>query len=289
MNERYIENLTSLIEAQLARSLPTPIGEKLSGAAEQMQYALTGGGKRIRPLLCLLFCELCGGRPETALPFALAVEMVHTYSLVHDDLPCMDDDDYRRGRLSSHKKYGEANAVLTGDALLTHAFFLIANAAGNGLTPQQCTEAAGTLSVLAGMNGMVGGQFIDLENEGKTPDADTLFAMDALKTGALIEAACELGCIAAGADAQQMAAAQDYALHLGLAFQIVDDLLEYEDENEHSDEENGKATYITAFGYEEAKRLAADHTDQAVGALSVFGERAETVRALSLRLLNRRT
>ncbi|MBE6811899.1 MAG: polyprenyl synthetase family protein [Ruminococcaceae bacterium] len=255
---------------------------------EMLMYSLESGGKRVRPVLCLAFCELCGGKAENALPFAAAVEFIHTYSLVHDDLPCMDNDDYRRGKLSSHKKYGEANALLAGDALLTHAFSLIAQAVEQkSVSAQAAIKAVGVLSSCAGLNGMIGGQFVDLAMEGKKSTIDDLFLMDRYKTAALIRAACQLGCIAAGATAEMIEKSGQFAENLGLAFQIVDDLLDDEDETS-SDKVNNKATYPALLGAQRARELAEEYTKNAVDALSVFGERAVFLRAFALQLVNRK-
>ena len=186
--------------------------------SEAMRYSLSGGGKRIRPVLALEFCRICGGDVQKALPFAAAVEMMHTYSLVHDDLPCMDDDDLRRGKPACHIRYGYANALLAGDGLLTLAFETLTKAA---LPPERIARACAVLAREAGHLGMIGGQTMDLENEGKAVTLDTLRTTDALKTVCLIRAACVLGCIAAGADDEQIHAAEAYAEGLGLAFQIA--------------------------------------------------------------------
>ena len=276
------------IEQALADNLPA-VGGALSGIPAMLRYSLEGGGKRVRPLLCLLFCEACAGAPEQALPFAVAVEYVHTYSLIHDDLPCMDDDDVRRGKPSAHVKFGEANALLAGDALLTHAFHALSRAAETGgVSDRGCVRAVRELSRLAGVPGMVGGQYIDLASEGKALSADGLFEMDLLKTGALIEAACVLGCIAAGADDSYLDAARSFARHLGVAFQITDDLLEFEDDADNSDVRNEKATYVSILGAETAKALAAEHTQLAITALDVFGDRAASIKTLAEALLTRR-
>jgi geranylgeranyl diphosphate synthase type II len=281
-----IPEMLRAIEKTVQESVPHTEGE-LAPVAEMLRYSLESGGKRVRPLLTLLFCEAAGGEWKNALRFAAAVEFVHTYSLIHDDLPCMDNDDYRRGRLSSHKKFGEANALLAGDALLTHAFYLIAEAAAAGdVTAAQSAAAAKELSRLAGADGMVGGQYIDLAYENKAAGADTLFTMDRLKTACLIEAAAVLGCIAAGTDETVLNAARTFAVGLGLAFQITDDLLEYNDET-NSDVENGKSTYVSVFGFEKARALAAEYTEKAVAALTVFGEKGETLKEFALTLLNR--
>ena len=184
---------------------------------DAMRYSLLAGGKRLRPVLAQAFCELCGGSAMDALPFAAAVEMVHTYSLIHDDLPCMDNDDYRRGRLTNHKVYGEATAVLAGDALLTAAFGHLAAAP---LPASRVVKATRVLSLCAGELGMVGGQVLDMEAEHRVCTEEEVLAIQSRKTGALISAACQLGVIAAGGSPAQQQAAADYAASLGLAFQI---------------------------------------------------------------------
>ena len=283
MFEAYIEK----IERAVMNGLPDTKGE-LADLPAMLRYSLEGGGKRVRPLLCLLFCEACGSEPERALPFAVGVEYVHTYSLIHDDLPCMDNDDLRRGKPSAHIRFGEANALLSGDALLTHAFYMLTQAGTGRVPAESCVRAVRELSLLAGANGMVGGQYIDLASEGKTISGQTLFTMDLLKTGALIEAACVLGCIAAGAEEEQIDAARVFGRDLGVAFQITDDLLESESETENSDVLNEKATYVSLLGKEEAQRQAADYTQRAISALDIFGLRAEPIRDLASALLIRR-
>jgi len=197
---------------------------------QAMRYSMEAGGKRIRPALVLAFCELFGGQPDQALPFAVAIEMVHSYSLIHDDLPCMDDDDFRRGRPSCHKQFGEATALLAGDALLTEAFTCIAS-----------SEAARILSHAAGIHGMIAGQQLDLAYENTSITRAQLEDMNRKKTGALLIAACLLGCLAAGADEPQTTAAAAYADSLGLLFQLTDDLLD-------ADKEPGKATWVSVLG-----------------------------------------
>lgn len=278
--------LIGRIEETVFACLPACGGETAEVPA-MLRYSLEGGGKRVRPLLTLLFCEAAGGKAENALHFAAAVEYIHTYSLIHDDLPCMDNDDFRRGKPSSHKQFGEANALLAGDALLTHAFYLAAEAAATGeVSAAQATEAVRELSRLAGAAGMVGGQYIDLRYEEKAASGEVLFEMDRLKTGALIEAAAVLGCIAAGAGEEKIAAARQFAVNLGLAFQIKDDLLEYNDEN-NSDVENGKSTYVSVFGFEKAAALAREFTEKAVRALDAFGERGAGLVGFAEALLQR--
>lgn len=279
----YIEK----IEQAIKDSLPE-LSPETEGIAQMLMYSLESGGKRVRPLLCLEFCAAFGGDVDKALNFALAVEFIHTYSLIHDDLPCMDNDDFRRGKPSSHIKFGEANALLAGDALLTYAFSLIADAAIKGdVTPIQSVRATKELSRLAGMNGMIGGQYIDLKYENIPANLQVISEMDLLKTAALIESACALGLIAAGADECDISYARDFARELGLAFQIKDDLLEAEEGGETSDVKNGKVTYVSLFGIEKAGELAAIHTKNALAALEHFGTRANEIRTIAQELLYR--
>ena len=247
---------------------------------ESMEYSVKNGGKRVRPLLTMLFCDACGGDVNSALPFAQAVEFIHTYSLIHDDLPCMDNDDYRRGKPSNHKVYGEAFALLAGDGLLTAAFERISQGCLDGLYDSETAiSGVSALSSLAGSRGMIGGQVVDLLNE-NNPDADfdTLQLMDSLKTGALIEAACVLGCIVAGADEEKFDAARTFSQNIGLAFQIKDDILDVTSSLEKlgkltgSDIENGKTTYVTLLGVEECQRLVDELTDEALQALEAFSD-----------------
>ena len=244
---------------------------------DSMKYSLTAGGKRVRPVLVLEFARLCGGSEECAMPFACAVEMIHTYSLIHDDLPCMDDDDMRRGKPTNHKVFGEAAAVLGGDALLTLAFETALSERAvklNGF--EKCVRAARLLASCAGAEGMIGGQIIDIESEGKKIGADRLRVMDAKKTGALIKAACLMGCISAGADEEKLEAAAKYAECIGLAFQIVDDMLDITSDEVTlgkpigSDEENDKSTYVSLLGLEECRAQTVELTEKAISALSVF-------------------
>ena len=245
---------------------------------DSMKYSVENGGKRVRPLLTLLFCEACGGDAEKALSVACAVEYIHTYSLIHDDLPCMDDDDFRRGKPSNHKIYGEAYALLAGDGLLTAAFEKISQGYKDGLYDGDVSiKCVDILSSLAGSRGMIGGQVVDLENE-DNPDAnlETLTLLDNLKTGALIEAACTLGCVVAGADEEKITAARNFAQKIGLAFQIKDDILDVTSTLEKlgkqtgSDIENKKSTYVSLLGIEKCQKLVDELTDDALASLDVF-------------------
>jgi geranylgeranyl diphosphate synthase type II len=253
-----------------------------------------GGGKRLRPALVYEFCALCGGQTERATPFAAALEMVHTYSLIHDDLPCMDNDDLRRGRPTSHKVYGEAMAVLAGDGLLTRAFETLLDPALTGtFPPEALLQAAACLARNAGADGMLGGQVIDIESESKQISLDRLLLLQQLKTGCLIRAAAELGCIAAGkTDEKTLAAANSYASRIGLAFQIRDDLLDIEGEEAvlgkpiGSDAAAHKSTFPALLGAEECRKRIRSLTDEAKDALSDFPD-ADFLRQLAEYLVER--
>ena len=254
-------------------------------------YSLLLGGKRIRPFLLNSFYKLCGGEKDGSQGFELAIECIHTYSLIHDDLPCMDDDDMRRGQPSCHKKFGEANALLAGDALLTVAWDFASSFYGP--KPENILKGIRFLSRYAGMDGMIGGQTIDLMYENKTADIETLREICSLKTGALIIAACEIGCILANADENKTNAAKSYAENLGLAFQIVDDILDVVGNEEklgkpiHSDIENNKSTFVSLLGIEKCRELVSELTDKAKSALDVFGETANELKELADYLCNR--
>ncbi|MGN0663643.1 MAG: polyprenyl synthetase family protein [Negativibacillus sp.] len=235
---------------------------------EAMRYSLLGGGKRLRAALLLAFCSVCGGKEEEALPFACAVEMVHAYSLIHDDLPCMDDDDLRRGKPSCHIAYGEATALLAGDGLLTQAFDLMLHQ--QDLPSQRILKAAACLSRAIGAYGMIGGQILDLANEQKPETTEArLKETDALKTGALIAAACEMGCILAGAETEKIEAAKAYAKGIGLAFQITDDILDVTATTQDlgkpagSDAKQSKVTYVSLYGVEKAGIISAKLLEEA--------------------------
>lgn len=257
MTQLYAERTDEyigLIERELDRLIPG--AECLQGRVmEAMRYSAANGGKRVRPILTLEFARLCGLEVRAALPFACAVEMIHTYSLIHDDLPCMDNDDMRRGKPSCHIEFGEDTALLAGDGLLTLAFeVMLREYDPKCISPRSAITAAALLASNSGVNGMIGGQVIDLMSEGKTIDIETLRTMDRLKTGALIDAACRMGCVIAGAPREKLDAAGSYAAALGLAFQIVDDILDVTGSTEElgkpvgSDAENKKSTYVSLLG-----------------------------------------
>lgn len=258
---------------------------------DAMNYSLLAGGKRLRPILTLECCRACGGTDSQALSLACAVEMIHTYSLIHDDLPCMDDDDLRRGKPTNHKVYGEATAVLAGDGLLTAAFETALGSAAY-LPPERVVEAAHTLAEAAGAAGMVGGQVLDMAGEGRALALSEVEELQRLKTGALIAAAAELGCIAAGGSAEQRKAVRTYAEKLGLAFQIRDDMLDVTATTEElgkpvgSDAESGKSTFVTLKGLDECGALVEQLTAEAERELAGFDHPeflAELARSLAER------
>ena len=293
MNKSYtLKEYADIINAYLGKIIPVcDFGEDI--VHEAMKYSLSIGGKRIRPVLVLEFCRVCGGSIEDALPMAAALEMIHTYSLIHDDLPCMDDDDMRRGRPSCHIKYGYEYALLAGDGLLTASFGVIADSDFAKKNPAAAINAISLLSSLAGANGMIGGQVIDLKNEKRKAGIEVLSKMDELKTGALIKCAALLGCTAAGADEDKISAAVTYTEKIGQAFQIVDDILDVTGDEQSlgkpigSDEESGKSTYVSLLGIEKAQSLADELTDEAVTALDIFGGEGEFLKELAYKLAKR--
>lgn len=287
-----LNNYATLVNDALLKYVPLK-NARQKNVFDAMRYSIQAGGKRIRPILTLEFCKVCGGDMDNALPFACAIEFIHTYSLIHDDLPCMDDDDLRRGKPSCHIKFGEANALLAGDALLSLAFeTALCNNNIDRIGYFNVIRAAGELAKASGADGMVGGQVIDLESEGKTVSLETLKDMHMKKTGALIVAAAKIGCIAANAQSEQIKAAEDYAARIGLAFQIVDDVLDVQGKTENlgkragKDNLNGKSTYATLLGIEKSKELIDKLTDEAIDSLSIFSD-SSFLRQLAVSLSSR--
>lgn len=254
---------------------------------ESMRYSLLACGKRIRPILVFEFASLCGLEPRKAIPFAAAVEMIHTYSLIHDDLPCMDNDDYRRGRLTNHKVYGEAMAVLSGDALLTAAFSQIANAE---LSAEARISAVGVLSECAGELGMVGGQVLDMMSEDRACSEREVLDIQERKTGALIRAACLLGVIAAQGNDEMLEAANLFASNLGLAFQIRDDMLDVIGDASILGKATGvdgcKNTFVRLYGIEKCDALVNQYTNDAITAVRCFDD-SEYLKYIAYQLTNR--
>lgn len=258
--------------------------------SQAMRYSVENGGKRVRPSLLLGFCELCSGDIEKALPLACALEMIHTYSLIHDDLPCMDNDDFRRGKPSCHIKFGYEYALLAGDALLTLAF---ETAMKSSLPAEITVVAAKELAVASGWAGMVGGQVIDLQNEGKTVTVEEIEKTDALKTGELIRVACVLGCMAAGRN-DKIPFAEEYARCIGVSFQIVDDILDVTSDTETlgkpvgSDDENEKCTYVSLLGLDRSREIVSELTIKAKKALDGFDGDTEPLKSFAESLENRK-
>ena len=265
--QKRIQGYTRAIEEALAACFTEKVPQRALFSA--MLYSLLAGGKRIRPILTLEFCRVCGGDWQKALPAACGVEMIHTYSLIHDDLPCMDNDDFRRGKPTNHRVYGEATAVLAGDALLTAAFSAVA---GLDLPPETVVRAVRTLALCAGERGMVGGQILDMEGETRPFSPEEIHRVQELKTGALISAACQLGVLCAGGDASQLDAAKRYASAVGLAFQTQDDILDVTGDFDKLGKQTGmdtkKNTFVALYGLETCRKMVAEQTQRAVEAVS---------------------
>jgi len=291
----YLKEQVTRVDAALDRYLPKET-ELPHSVHKAMRYSVFAGGKRVRPILMLAACHAVGGDSVCALPAACAMEMIHTYSLIHDDLPAMDDDDFRRGNPTNHKVFGEAIAILAGDALLTEAFKLTSDPR----FAEGC-DASGLLAVFheiatcAGSYGMVGGQVIDMESEGR-PDIDlaTVQYIHTHKTGALIKASVVAGALLGGAAGEQLAAITRYGEAAGLAFQIADDILDIEGTTEEigkdagSDQARGKATYPAVMGLAAAKEEAQCMMDEALGALEIFGAEADPLREIARYIVQRK-
>lgn len=281
------------IEEILKKRLPLKEG-KQKQIMEAMEYSLLAGGKRLRPMLMLETYRLFGGRSSVIEPFMAALEMIHTYSLVHDDLPAMDNDEYRRGRKTTHVVYGEGMGILAGDALLNYAFEIAASAFDmEDVDAAKIGKAIQILSGKAGIYGMIGGQVVDVLSTGQEVDGETLDFIYQLKTGALIECAMMIGAVLAGADSEQVQAVEQIAAKVGMAFQIQDDILDVTSTAEvlgkpiHSDEKNEKTTYVTWKGLEEAKREVARLSEEAVGGLRQFHPEDDFLETLLLFLIHR--
>lgn len=288
-----MEEYLGLIEEKLLSYLPQDkVLEQV--LVDSMKYSLLNGGKRIRPMLAIEFCKLCGGEIEKVLPFACAIEMIHTYSLIHDDLPCMDDDDYRRGKKSNHKVFGEDIALLAGDALQSTAFSIMSSDDTLKLVhPDVAVKAINCLSNYCGTLGMVGGQVIDLTSEGKFVGIDVLEELNKKKTAALIQASCEIGCIVAGASKEKIIAASNYGYSIGIAFQIVDDILDCTKSLEElgkpsgSDNKNDKSTYVSLLGIDKCKELVNQFTEKAIDSLNIFDNDTYVLKEFAIYLRDR--
>jgi len=282
-----------MVDRALEEALP-----EMSGPAEAlgraMRYSLFAGGKRLRPILCLAGAEAVGASPETAIPAALALEMIHTYSLIHDDLPSMDNDDLRRGKPTSHKVFGEALAIMAGDGLLTEGLWFLARAGLQGLIqPDRALAALEIIARASGKEGMIAGQVVDLESEGREVDESLVRFIHRHKSGALIEAAVTSGAVLGGGNKSQIKALERYGQSIGLAFQITDDILDIEGDPEQMgkkpgvDQARGKATYPRAVGLNKSWEVARSMVSEGQAALGGFGPEADPLREIAAYFLTR--
>ncbi len=286
----YLKQQKTLVEKALDQSIAIARPEKIY---EAMRYSLLAGGKRLRPILCLATCDLTGGTVEMAMPTACALEMIHTMSLIHDDLPAMDNDDFRRGKPTNHKVYGDDIAILAGDGLLAYSFEYVATQTKN-VTPENIIRIVACLGRTVGAAGLVGGQVLDLESEGKSDiTAETLSFIHTHKTGALLEASVVSGAILANASQSDIDRLSKYAQNIGLAFQIIDDILDITATDEQlgktagKDLEAQKATYPSLWGLEKSRLKAQELVDSAIAQLSVYGAKAEPLRAVANYIVTR--
>ena len=286
LKNKMLKN-SELLDIELEKYFPRAEDNDLKKIFESEKYSLFSGGKRVRPFIVNEFCRMLGGDIKASMPFAAAIEMVHVYSLIHDDLPCMDDDDMRRGRPSNHKQFGYATALLAGDALLTKAFLTVSG--NTQVSPEFAVAAVNVLARAAGDLGMIGGQVMDLDGETKTLELAQIIKLHSMKTGALIECAALLGCLAAGymPDSDEAKKASVYAKKIGLAFQVIDDMLDEEEAIKATGEkEQGKSTFMTYYDSNGAKKYAEELTAEAITAISGF-EKSETLTDLAAYLLDR--
>lgn len=290
----YLAERAEMVEKALEEYLPVT-DDKTQSLVKAMRYSLFLGGKRLRPILCLAGAEAVGGRPEDAMPAAAALEMIHTYSLIHDDLPSIDDDDLRRGKPSSHKVFGEAMAILAGDGLLTLGLGVLPEAAASGrLDPLKAMTALDIISRAAGHKGMVAGQAVDIESQGRDVDPETVRFLHEHKTAALLTAAVSSGAVLGGGSGDQVKLLEDYGRKIGLAFQIIDDILDIEGDVEllgkpvGSDQALGKATWPAVFGLQSSKDEAARLLNDAIEIIKEFGPSAEPLEALARYMLTRK-
>lgn len=290
MINKVLNDYNKQIEAAIGSYLPED-NSNYKTVVDAMRYSLLLGGKRIRPVLLLEFYKAAGGKGNSAMPFAVAIEMIHTYSLIHDDLPCMDNDDIRRGKPSNHKVYGEDMALLAGDGLLTHAFCVAADT--KDIPTQRILSAISELSYLSGYHGMIGGQVIDLNSEGKETDAKVIEKLNLLKTGGLLRAAAKIGVILAGNDQKYIKAADEYGKSLGLAFQLVDDILDACGDESilgkpiGSDEKNNKSTFVSLYGIDKCRQMVNELTEAALGCLDIFEGDTKFLKRLTIYLAHR--
>jgi len=289
--KQYLEARRLMVEEALEVALPQQDGPE-TRVVEAMRYSLFAGGKRLRPILCLAASEAVGGDLKAAMPAGCALEMIHTYSLIHDDLPAMDDDDLRRGKPTNHKVFGEAIAILAGDGLLTEAFVLLSDY--NSLLPERAVQVIGVIAEAASYRGMVGGQVVDILSQNKRAELETVQQMHSRKTAALIAAATESGALSGKGSEAQVAALARYGRAIGLAFQIADDILDIEGDTEllgkttGADEARGKVTYPAAVGLERSRQAANEMVNDALAALEGFDDRANPLRSLANYIITRK-
>ncbi|MBN2125258.1 MAG: polyprenyl synthetase family protein [Deltaproteobacteria bacterium] len=290
----YLEEKRRTVDEALMGCLPTADGSG-GEVTEAMKYSLFAGGKRLRPILCMAGAEAVGGDPSSLLPVACALELIHTYSLIHDDLPVMDDDDMRRGKPTNHKVFGEAVALLAGDGLLTEAFRLMAGEGSSaGLEPRRLLRAIALIGRAAGWEGMVGGQVVDILSEGKEVAPDTVEFIHTHKTGALITASVVSGALLGGGDDRQGAALTRYGENIGLAFQIADDILDIEGDSAllgkgvGADARKKKITYPTVMGLEASRKIEKEMIREALEALRSFDHRADPLRRIASYIIERK-
>lgn len=294
--KQYLNDKCKLVDTALDKYLP-PEDELPFSLHKAMRYSVFAGGKRVRPILMLAACEAVGGDPSVAMPAACAMEMIHTYSLIHDDLPAMDDDDFRRGRPTNHKVFGEAVAILAGDALLTEAFIIMGAPETSAIVGAERARAViHEIGRCAGSRGMVGGQVVDMESEGKGDiDFATVQYIHTHKTGALIKASVVAGAILGGADNSRLEAMTRFGEAIGLAFQIADDILDIEGttaelgKDAGSDVARGKATYPAVIGMAAAKECAQDLMSNALEALACFDAKADPLREIAQYIVSRKS
>jgi geranylgeranyl diphosphate synthase type II len=292
---QYVKDRRLLVDTFLKSYFDSPF--QPSVLFDAMHYSLFAGGKRVRPILMFASYEACGGEPEDIVPQATSVELIHTYSLIHDDLPAMDNDDLRRGKPTNHKVFGEAMAILAGDALLTEAFLMmtVTISQRKTLRPQYIMNAIREVALAAGARGMVGGQAQDILSERSEPDEHTLKFIHLHKTAALIKASVRIGAFLAGARGKKLRALTTYGENIGLAFQIIDDILDIEGNTEElgksagSDIEKHKMTYPSLIGIDESRSAAQELVDEGINALKKFSSEAEPLREIARYLLQRRT
>ena len=292
MIKTVLNNYNLAVEEIFNQYLPDEASNYKS-LTDSMRYSFLLGGKRIRPALLMEFYKICGGEDELAINFAVALEMIHTYSLIHDDLPCMDNDDIRRGKPSNHKVFGEDIALLAGDGLLTHAFCVAADT--KNIPAERVVRSVKELSLLSGYRGMAGGQVIDLESEGKQVNSDVIYELNLLKTAGLLRAAAKIGVILAGGSDKQIKAADDFGVSLGICFQIVDDILDATSDTATlgkptgSDQKNEKSTYLSLYGMEKCKEMVKQLTSKALCNLSEFDGDTSFLKELTLFLAERKS